>query len=44
MDKASGYAYDQLKDKRIIDIDNRRNVLKKEITEIMLKEGKNATI
>lgn len=40
-DKASGYAYDQLKDKRIIDIDNRRNVLKKEITEIMLKEGKN---
>lgn len=40
-DKASGYAYDQLKDKRIIDIDNRRNALKKEITEIMLKEGKN---
>lgn len=40
-DKASGYAYDQLKDKRVIDIDNRRNALKKEITEIMLKEGKN---
>ena len=40
-DKASGYAYDQLKDKRVIEIDNRRNALKKEITEIMLKEGKN---
>lgn len=40
-DKASGYAYNQLKDKRVIDIDNRHNALKKEITEIMLKEGKN---
>lgn len=40
-DKASGYAYDQLKDKRVIEIDKRRDALKKEITEIMLKEGKN---